>query len=82
MGNKDKTLKHFYDRKKNFLYQQTYENLQCQLAIVYNTRLTKLVQQLHLVLKNLFLKLVAKKLNIFINVSDSKDNGSNVNIEG
>ena len=36
MRNKDKNLKHCYDRKKVFLYQFVYENLQCN--VVFNQR--------------------------------------------
>ena len=47
-------------------------------------RLIKLVQQLHLLLKMLFLvlSLSAEKLKLFINESDSEENENNVNVTG
>ena len=54
------------------------------LGTIYKTRLTKLVQQLHLVLKMLFLvlSLSAEKLKLFINESDSEESENNCNVTG
>ena len=56
MRNKDKRLNHVMREEKAF-YTNRYTNYP-MLDIVYNTQLAKLVQQLHLLLKMLFLVLV------------------------
>ena len=56
MRHKDKRLNHFMREEKAFYTNRyTYYPM---LDIVYNTQLTKLVQQLHLLLKMSFLVLV------------------------
>ena len=85
MRNKDKILKHFYERKKEFLYQQIYENLQCQVAShSLQHPIDKAGSATSLRCKDGFPKvnLPAEKLKLFINVSDSKENENNVDVTG